>query len=364
MGLCSSSNMTPEEREAAKLAKERNARIEKEMKSAHRKDAQINKLLLLGAGESGKSTFFKQLTMIYAEGFNNQARQGFISIMHINCIDAMKTICQQLLKDSVYTEALESLSPEDLSDAQLMAECKTAADAFDESVAQIIDRLWKTDAIQTVYNERANYQLFDSAGYVLDKVMTYASKDWVPDENDIVHARVRTTGIVQKELKIEGNTFHIYDVGGQRNERKKWIHCFQDVTAVLFLVAISEYDQKLFEDEKVNRMDEALNLFDEITNMKWFRETPIILFLNKRDLFAEKIQKVPLTVWDPDYDGTNSYDEATDYITEVFSKRKANPRDLYVHLTCATDKTNVQVVFTATKDIVVRQSLRAGGLMM
>jgi hypothetical protein len=106
----------------------------------------------------------------------------------------------------------------------------------------------------------------------------------------------------------------MFDVGGQRNERKKWIHCFESVTAVLFVAAISEYDQVLYEDENTNRMVEALNLFEEICNSRWFRETSIILFLNKRDIFSEKVAKVPLTVCFPDYDGDNSYQHACDYI--------------------------------------------------
>ena len=93
------------------------------------------------------------------------------------------------------------------------------------------------------------------------------------------------------------------DVGGQRSERKKWIHCFQDVTAVIFCVALSEYDLKLYEDETVNRMHESIKLFDEICNSRWFAETSIILFLNKSDLFREKIAKVNLNVCFPDYQG-------------------------------------------------------------
>ncbi len=40
--------------------------------------------------------------------------------------------------------------------------------------------------------------------------------------------------------------FRVFDVGGQRSERKKWIHCFEDVTAIIFIVALSEYDQVSF----------------------------------------------------------------------------------------------------------------------
>ncbi len=83
--------------------------------------------------------------------------------------------------------------------------------------------------------------------------------------------------------------FRVFDVGGQRSERKKWIHCFEDVTAIIFIVALSEYDQVLVEDETTNRMHESLRLFDSICNNKWFVNTSIILFLNKKDLFEEKI---------------------------------------------------------------------------
>ena len=146
--------------------------------------------------------------------------------------------------------------------------------------------------------------------------------DYVASVDDLLRTRVRTSGIVEEVYTIDGVVFVMYDVGGQRNERKKWIHCFDNVTAVIFVVALSEYDQVcilssrsfsilgvysllhlpslssvwtptyvqvLYEDASVNRMVEALNLFDEICNSKWFLETAMILFLNKSDLFEEKI---------------------------------------------------------------------------
>jgi len=58
---------------------------------------------------------------------------------------------------------------------------------------------------------------------------------------------------------------------------------------VLFVVALSEYDMVCFEDESMNRMEEALKLFEEISKSKWFGKTSFILFLNKSDLLAEKV---------------------------------------------------------------------------
>ena len=76
-------------------------------------------------------------------------------------------------------------------------------------------------------------------------------------QQDALLARVRTSGILVEQYEIGGRTFELYDVGGQRNERRKWIHCFENVTAVIFVAAISEYNQKLFEDATTNRMLEA-----------------------------------------------------------------------------------------------------------
>lgn len=65
--------------------------------------------------------------------------------------------------------------------------------------------------------------------------------------------RVKTTGIVEVHFTFKNLNFKLFDVGGQRSERKKWIHCFEDVTAIIFCVAMSEYDQVLHEDETTVR---------------------------------------------------------------------------------------------------------------
>src|SRR3954471_4126902 len=126
----------------------------------------------------------------------------------------------------------------------------------------------------------------------------------MPNDQDVLRSRVKTTGITETTFIIQDLTYRMFDVGGQRSERKKWIHCFENVTTILFLVAISEYDQLLFEDETVNRMQEALTLFDSICNSRWFVKTSIILFLNKIDLFKEKLPRSPMKAYFPDYDGT------------------------------------------------------------
>ncbi|CAN0440942.1 unnamed protein product, partial [Discosporangium mesarthrocarpum] len=127
-----------------------------------------------------------------------------------------------------------------------------------------------------------------------------------------------SAGIVVDKYKIDGTTFEMYDVGGQRNERKKWIHCFDNVTAVIYVAALSEYDQGMFEDASTNRMSEAIELFRDICENPYFERSSIILFLNKKDLFAEKlpvkdIGSVP--EWS-DFRGPCTFDRGVSYFLE------------------------------------------------
>ncbi len=95
----------------------------------------------------------------------------------------------------------------------------------------------------------------------------------------------------------------MFDVGGQRSERRKWIHCFEDVTSIIFLAALSEFDQVLAESETDNRMEESVALFSSIMKYPWFKNASVILFLNKNDLLEEKIKKSNLKDFFPEFEG-------------------------------------------------------------
>jgi len=112
---------------------------------------------------------------------------------------------------------------------------------------------------------------------------------------------------------------------------------------------------------------ESLKLFEEICNAEWFRETSIILFLNKKDLFEKKIVAgISLAPAFPEMeleDLPTDYDDACDFIQEQFEMRnRSEDKKIYPHVTCATDTTNVAHVFNSVKDIVITRSLKAGGL--
>lgn len=356
--------------------------ISADMAEAREEEGQTHKLLLLGAGESGKSTMFKQMIKIYGKGFSQKDRKAYVPIIFRNTVASIEELTKQTMaapaqeawpsvctnKDKAIAESLEFVKELKYEDGSMPAD-----------LVRHITVAWKSPAVQAVYTMRSEFQLNDSAKYFLDKIDTCCAAGYVPTDEDILRARVRTTGIVENVFEIDSNKFKMFDVGGQRNERKKWIHCFEDVTAVLFVAGISAYDQTLYEDEHVNRIDESLNLFENICNSRWFRDTSVILFLNKCDLFREKILRVPLetvfkeayTDWvksqaqdkPPEDEAEHLYHLGTSFLEQEFLKRNHFKKPIYCHVTCATDARNVQAVFSGVKDIVVRGALQSAGLL-
>lgn len=383
MGLCSA-KLTEEER----VEMSRSKGIEKNLDKSKEEEAQKIKLLLLGAGESGKSTVFKQMRILYSKGYSEDELRSFIPIIHGNVMSSIKTLITNAKALSHEFEAANQATAEEVvnlsDDTPLTPE-----------LGQKIKVLWEDTGIKAAYADRAKFQLNDSTAYFIGEVDRVTAPGYMPNDQDMLRARVRTSGIVEERYVIDGVEFVMFDVGGQRNERKKWIHCFDSVTAVIFVAAISEYDQVLYEDQTQNRLDEAFQLFDEIANSRWFTSTSMILFLNKRDLFEAKIKKVDIraepSAENPegrflDYDGGmcvcgGGYDAnipeeeqypctcgaqqaGIAYLQGKFEQRnRVEGKQVYPHVTCATDTENVSHVFNACKDIILKGNLESSGFM-
>lgn len=351
MGLCASTNSVDP------TSKVQSKKMDADLLAQHQAQENILKLLLLGAGESGKSTLFKQIQKIYGGGFQAAERKTFKEVIESNIRHNFDSL----------VEASKKLKQTVLAQDSVMFACNLPPDhKLDKTVCAHYKALWDDPGIQAVYEKRAQFQLYDNCEYFARKLDVIASEDYLPSEEDVLRARIRTSGIIEHSFSnAEGNRFVMFDVGGQRNERKKWMHCFDNVTAVLFIGVLSEYDQKLFEDESMNRMQETLKIFEDICNSSWFKETSIILFLNKSDLFREKIQKVPLSACPlfPEQIGIVTYEKGVQLIENIFRGKSQKPSAIYCHVTCATDTSQVEAVFRATSDILIRQTLKDADLI-
>lgn len=358
MGNClGSSNLTPEELERRK----KNKLIDSQMKAQSNKEAEKVKLLLLGAGESGKSTIFKQMKLIYGNRYTESECKKYIPTIHANILQTIHIFLHHLKEYNYYDEIKQ------VNELKILEETLVTS-KIDEELGNVIKIFWNDDAVQKLWSKRSEFQIVgESVVYFVNRIDIIANENYVPSQDDILNSRVKTTGIVTEGYTIDGTAFEMYDVGGQRNERKKWIHCFEGVTAVIFVAALSEFDMKLYEDGSTNRMVEALELFDDICNNTFFKTSSMILFLNKKDLFEQKIKSKSIADSEAfkDYKGApNSYDDGVKYFIQKFleKNKSGSERNIYQHVTCATDTKNVKVVFNACKDIILQENLAKMGI--
>lgn len=336
-------------------------RLDLSIKQDRKQMASDIKLLLLGTGESGKSTIAKQMKIIHLKGFTQGEKAAYRAVIHNNILVSMHTITDECL------HRFGNQLPENVKEiakrfSAFMEENENIL--ISPRIAEDLKLLWNDEHFQKTFTLAGSaYYVTENVTHYLEHIDKVATEGYIPDEQDILRARATTTGVYETEFDVNNAHFRMVDVGGQRTERKKWIHCFEGVTAILFCVGLSEYDQKLLEDDSVGRSFESLQLFGEICNSRWFDDTAIILFLNKDDLFRQKLKKVPINAGYPDYKGDNSYEDASIYIrNQYISKCNNKDKSVYPHFTTATNTENITVVFAAVRDIVLQAALARHGI--
>lgn len=334
-----------------------NRELQRSLEQDNKAEQEKIKLLLLGPGESGKSTIFRQMKLIYGV-ISEEDRMSLTPVVYANTISTIKMV----IKKANYYGLDNQVADQD--SLALIRDLEDQA-PIDLKVGAAISSLWEDPMIQKTWERRSEYQVIESMKYFLDGMPRIMQPRYVATPQDILHIRIRSSGIVVDKYEIEGTTFEMYDVGGQRNERKKWIHCFDNVTAVIYVAALSEYNQGMFEDANTNRMTEAVTLFQGICSNTYFEKSSIILFLNKKDLFAEKLATNPINEtkeWS-DFKGACTFDRGVSYFLEKFNAANTAKKTVYHHVTCATDSENIEVVFNSCKDTVLRINFRTSGFM-
>jgi GTPase SAR1 family protein len=335
--------------------------IEQQLEQDAKQFSRTHKLLLLGAGESGKSTIAKQVRLIHLEGFTEDERAYFRMAIHKNTIQGM----QELVRGCEEWEYPFDDSAQKWVDLILeVDEPYTLTD----NVRDAVKFLWPHPNTQKAWQRVNELQVVESAKHFCEEIDRISKPNFIPTNQDILQSRAKTTGVIEMMFKVGDHEFWMVDVGGQRNERRKWLNCFEDVTAVIFCVAMSEFDRTLYEDNTKNRMHEACELFEQTMNSKWFSGSGLILFLNKSDLFKEKIKKVDLKVAFPEYDGGCAYEPAAAFLKKKFRSLLKHRDDLHIHITCATDTKHIQTlldkVTSSIIEIFVEQNKSVDGLQV
>ncbi|KAI8991299.1 guanine nucleotide-binding protein alpha-2 subunit [Mycotypha africana] len=337
----------------------RSKAIDKQLKLEKKRAAREIKILLLGAGDSGKSTIIKQMKVIHHDGFSKTECENFRLMIFTNLVGSMQALIEsmQRLKLTVdneqnwkYLSYFEHTAPFHIS----------IHEPFPKKYYEPLFSLWKDKSIRNTFEQGHTFAFNENIKYFFDQLDRLFQPGYMPTNADIVHCRIKTTGIVETQFKQGSVIYRMFDVGGQRSERKKWIHCFDNVSAVLFVAALSGYDSCLVEDRYSNQMYEAFMLFESICNSKWFTSTSMILFLNKVDLFKEKIKRSQIVDYFPDYNGqADDFDEACEFFRRRFTQLNTNKnKRIYVHFTVATDTRLLARVMESVSDSILHENLQ------
>jgi len=315
--------------------------IDQQIRQDKLKLGNTNRLLLLGPGESGKSTFAKQLYFYYGKRYTQDEILNYKLVIHENVIYSIKNL--------IYAARAHNIVFQDSNLAKIEELLKVDFVNFSENIGKMIKEVYLDPAISQAFEHYTTFHLLDSAQYYFDNIDRIIPDDYIPTEEDITRSRRKTSGIQETILDIgPEERLIVIDVGGQKSERKKWAMCFNDITCMIFITAISEYDINLIEDKRGNRMLDALQLFADILDIPYFFECPTVLFLNKMDLFSNKIEKnISIKVAFPEYDGPCKEEDCFSYISDKFKSivrsNKNVSRKFYCHGTTVIDKKKYSV---------------------
>lgn len=349
------------------IGKQRSDEIDRQLGKERKEFQKAHRLLLLGAGESGKSTIIKQMYLIHVKNFSDNMRRERRHDIRSNLVEAIVSIVEAMPK---LNPPLEFDNPDNKSKAQWILD-HAQDENLDLKFYDYTEDLWKDKGVLAAFDRSNEYQLIDSAQYFLEKIKALRDPNYIPTEQDILRCRVLTREIFELVFQVKDVKFRMIDVGGQREERCKWFLCFNDVTAIIFVADCSSYDMVLREDASKNRLTESLDLFKVVWNNRWLKTISVILFLNKQDIFSKKILSGKRKLEDyfvnfKDYrvpdDALYSAGEPSQvtrakyYIRSEFQKisKDANHKDhrCYPHFTCAVDTENIKRVFDDCRDSI------------
>ncbi|KAF7333947.1 Heterotrimeric G-protein alpha subunit [Mycena sanguinolenta] len=343
-------------------------------------------ILVLGTHETSKSTLVKHMKLVHG-GFTPEELAACRSAIHTTVIEAAQALVLALQKRS----RLDGMLAEEhrhLPETILRA---NAEDALSPEFADAIEALWRTTTVTRFLDDEV-FTLPDSAFYFFTEIQRLAQPQYIPTENDVLRAPAQKSTVTETRFNMGTLSIRLIDVGPLRSERRKWIHCFESVTSIIFCTALSDYDQVLLEERGLTRMHESLVLFDSIVNSRWFMRTSIILFFTEIDVFRAKMHKIPLSTYFPEYTGGPDINKAAKYILWRFMQENRARLSVYPHpiavilvrlalatllsfccchahscaltntyahsLICTKDTKSVRLVFAAVKETILQNALK------
>ncbi|KAJ7598716.1 guanine nucleotide binding protein, alpha subunit [Mycena floridula] len=412
----------------ARLEKEREAkRVSESIDQAiiaenQKRKPVVGKILLLGQAEAGKSTTLKSFQLYFSPKAFRAEAELWRPVIHFNLLrtvlyllalvdprkfhygesdtaeppllsDEIRRLCIRLTPLQQVQESLRKrisgsdMDPDQSSELSVHSggrwkqlfksarrqAAETKRDRIEEaSNRRIISAcsedmvsLWMNENLQELLRQK-RVDLHSQPGFFMDDIDRIVREDYVPTSQDILRARIRTSGPEEHHIPVE-STFDkewiIYDVGGSRSHRATWAQFFDNVTAIIFLAPASAFDQNLAEDSSVNRMADTISLWRSVCANKLLQSVDLILFLNKMDILDLKLKsRIQFNHYVTSYkERPNETASVAKYLLDVFERlytqESKKRRRLFKHTTCATDMNATAIVIKTIQEMVITKAL-------
>uniref|UniRef100_A0A0K0FKC2 Guanine nucleotide-binding protein G(k) subunit alpha (inferred by orthology to a human protein) n=1 Tax=Strongyloides venezuelensis TaxID=75913 RepID=A0A0K0FKC2_STRVS len=274
------------------------------------------RILLLGAPESGKTTLIEQIRLLYKQDFKDTEFLHRKAFIYNNILDSMKQILSYMKKKNFCLENTDNETK-----AQFVLDgFENLYGPFNEKESDAIKSLWNDKNLQEVYKRRAQFNLNDSAGYFFEELDRINQQNFIPIPEDLIRAYVPTLGVDNLIFTVKNRSYQIIEYGGTKLDVKLLEDLYDGINCVFFVVAISEYDQFLPNDKENTKLQNSLKILDKCCNYCRDLNVPLYVFLNETDVFIEKLDVSPLSVYFDDYTGLSSKD-ALLFMHELIEER-------------------------------------------
>ncbi|XP_065174606.1 guanine nucleotide-binding protein subunit alpha-11-like isoform X2 [Sycon ciliatum] len=337
------------------------------------------KVLLLGAGESGKSTFLKQMRIIHGEDFKEADCEEFRSTIYTNIMKAGKVLIQarELLSDPEIPWGDEG----NARHADLIAAAPSNVEQYSDMAPYFaaLEELWLDSGIQATFARRSQFHIGDSTEYFFKQIKTLSSPEYLPSKQDVLCSRKATRGIHEYDLAVKKVPFKFVDVGGQRSQRTKWFQCFDDVESVFFFTSANDLYEDAFRikpngDEYGRRSRE---MFEELVVQfhKFHGFADKVIFFTKVDLMDEKVKAAKdaggclegyrATAVDDDSTGLGDREAVCAYLKKsmcTVELREMTDISVYAHFVNTTDTDLMDFVFEAARSTMFQWGLSRRGM--
>jgi guanine nucleotide-binding protein G(i) subunit alpha len=180
--------------------KRKSQAIDKQLEEDSKRLRKEVKILLLGSGESGKSTIVKQMKIIHQSGYSVEELHNYRSIVFKNLLE-----CARAVIVAMRTFDIELAIEENQQYADFLMEYSVESGpqaSIDSEVGVAIRAIWTDPAKEQLMERQAEFYLMDSAEYFFAEVMRIVSPDYLPDTMDVLRARTKTTGIYESRFQM------------------------------------------------------------------------------------------------------------------------------------------------------------------